>query len=105
MNLFEGIPAAVALQQMSTTFPRRLLGRTQRLSLLIIPGGHRFEPWIRAYAIRSTLLLGEVDLAPDLAQWLTDEPRLVSETAAPCPHRCGQNMKNGSPRRAWWPPT
>ena len=82
MNLFEGIPAAVALQQMSTTFPRRLLGRSQRLSLLIIPGGHRFEPWIRACAIRSTLLLGEVDLAPDLAQWLTDESRLVSETAA-----------------------
>ncbi|HJP32984.1 MAG TPA: cyclic nucleotide-binding domain-containing protein [Candidatus Latescibacteria bacterium] len=82
MTLFEGVPATVALQQMSTSFPQRLLGRNQRLSLLITPGGHRFEPWIRACSVRAAILLGEVDLAADVAQRLDDDSRLVSETAA-----------------------
>jgi hypothetical protein len=109
MTLFEGIPAAEALQQMSTTFPQRLLGRTQRLSLLITPGGHRFEPWIRACAVRSAILLGETGLAVDVAQRLDDDSRLVSDPAAWAlrtlsPH-CGRNTKNESPKRAWCPPT
>ena len=82
MTLFEEVPAREALQQMSTAFPQRLLGRTQRLSLLITPGGHRFEPWIRACAVRAAILLGETGLAADVAQRLDDDSRLVSETAA-----------------------
>lgn len=82
MTLFEAGASDTALQGFSTSFPQRLLGRTQRLSLLITPGGHRFEPWIRACAVRAAILLSETDLATDVADRLDDESRLVSETAA-----------------------
>jgi hypothetical protein len=82
MTLFEGMPTSVALPQMATSFPQRLLGRSPRLSLLITPGSHRFEPWIRACAVRASIMLQEVGVAADVAQRFTDEARVVSETPA-----------------------
>lgn len=62
-------------------FPQRLLGRTQRLSLLITPGGHRFEPWIRASAVRAAALLHETELSAEVTNRFDDESRLVVDTA------------------------
>jgi hypothetical protein len=81
MTLFENPPAAQARRRLATSFPQRLLGRSQRLSLLISPSGHRFEEWIRACAVRAAGWLGDAELAPEVAGQLDDPSRLVSETA------------------------
>lgn len=78
---FEDLPAAVRLRRMSGDLPQQQLGRSGRLEVLMTPGVHHLEAWIRTCAIRAAADLNEVRSAEVVEDCAASENQLVRETA------------------------
>ena len=58
------------------------MARDQRLALMIVPGGHRLEPWIRACALYATDKLLVEGMTDVVVEALDDDELLVRQTDA-----------------------
>lgn len=81
LRLFENDPIALR-GSLATEFVQQRMASDQRLALLILPGGHRLEPWIRAcalYAVGQLQMTQHLDIVTEA---LDDNELLVRQTAA-----------------------
>ena len=65
-----------------TDFPQQRMSQSHRLALLITPGGHRLEPWIRACAIYAAGKLASTELTDVVVEAVDDDDLLIRQTAA-----------------------
>ena len=80
LRLFENNPAALRAS-LQADFAQQRMPLAQRLALLIVPGGHRLEPWIRACAIYAVGRLGLTQLVEITLESLRDKELIVRQTA------------------------
>lgn len=81
LRLFEGNETSLG-RSLNEDFPQQSMARDQRLALMIVPGGHRLEPWIRACALYATGKLLVEGMTDVVVEALDDDELLVRQTAA-----------------------